>query len=164
MSKYQNFIGIDIGKFTFVVSLHGCKKTQDYENSPCGIKTFLKNFKRELPTSLVILETTGGYEMQLLLTLYNKKYKVHRANTRKVKNFIRSFGNAAKTDALDAKAVALYGFERQAPVDLFTPVSKTRSPSMNWFSVVRISNKCWLLRKTVVKLPRCQLSRTVARS
>ena len=68
MSKYQNFIGIDIGKFNFVVSLHGSKKIQEYENSSFGIKTFLKDFIRELPTSLVIVETTGGYEMKLLLT------------------------------------------------------------------------------------------------
>lgn len=124
MSKYQNFIGIDIGKFDFVVTLHGSNRIQNYENAPLGIKAFFKDFKREFPTSLVVLETTGGYEMKLLLTLCNKKYHVHRANTRKVKNFIRSFGNGAKTDALDAKALALYGFERQDRLELFTPASE----------------------------------------
>lgn len=123
MSQYQNFIGIDIGKFSFVATLHGNKKVQDYENSPFGIKTFLKDFKRELPSALVVLETTGGHEMRLLLTLCEKKYSVHRANTRKVKNFIHSFGNKAKTDALDAKALALYGFERQERLEVFKPVS-----------------------------------------
>lgn len=123
MSPYQNFIGIDIGKFNFVASLHELKKVQDYENSHAGIKNFLKDFKRELPHSLIVLETTGGHEMQLLLTLCDKKYSVHRANTRKVKNFIQSFGNKAKTDALDAKALALYGFERQKHLELFKPVS-----------------------------------------
>ena len=29
----------------------------------------------------------------------------------KVKNFIRSFGNGAKKDPLDSKALALYGYE-----------------------------------------------------
>lgn len=123
MSQYQNFIGIDIGKFTFVVTLHGSKQIHEYENTEAGIKDFLKNFKRELPNSLVILETTGGYEMRLLLTLCDKKYKVHRANTRKVKSFIRSHGNTAKTDALDAKALARYGFERQEYLDLFKSFS-----------------------------------------
>ncbi|WP_425363877.1 hypothetical protein [Candidatus Tisiphia endosymbiont of Hybos culiciformis] len=50
--------------------------------------------------------------MEILLTLSTQTIAVHRANTRKVKNFIRSFGNAAKTDSLDAKALALYGFAR----------------------------------------------------
>jgi len=62
--------------------------------------------------------------MELLLTLCNKTYKVHRANTRKVKNFIRSFGNKAKTDALDAKALALYGYERKEHLEIFTPLSQ----------------------------------------
>src|SRR5689334_10011676 len=123
MSPYQNFIGIDIGKFNFVASFHEHKKVQNYANSPAGIKNFLKDFKYELPYSLIVLETTGGYEMRLLLALCDKKYSVHRANTRKVKNFIQSFGNKAKTDVLDAKALALYGFERQKHLELFKPVS-----------------------------------------
>ena len=123
MSQYQNYIGIDIGKFNFVATLHGGKKIHEYENTHAGIKGFLKDFKRELPNALVVLETTGGYEMRILLTLCDKKLKVHRANTRKVKSFIRSYGNTAKTDALDAKALALYGFERQESLELFKPLS-----------------------------------------
>jgi hypothetical protein len=32
MKEYHNFIGIDIGKFTFVVATHKNKKTKEYEN------------------------------------------------------------------------------------------------------------------------------------
>lgn len=124
MALYTNFIGLDIGKFNFVVAVHGNKKTEEYENSPCGIKEFLKGYKDILPNSLCVLETTGGYEMRLLLTLCDKNFCVHRANTRKVKNFIRSFGNQAKTDALDAKALALYGYERNDRLLKFIPSSK----------------------------------------
>lgn len=127
MSLYQNFIGIDIGKFIFVATIHGSKTTHEYKYDANGIVEFLKDFKDSLPNSLVVLETTGGYEMELLLTLCDKKIVVHRANTRKVKSFIRSFGNSAKTDALDAKALALYGFERNERLKLFTPVSKNLS-------------------------------------
>jgi transposase len=127
MTQYQNFIGIDIGKFTFVVGLHNSKAVKDYENNPKGIRAFMRDSKSLLPSSLVVLETTGGYEMELLLALCKKNFKVHRADTRKVKSFIRSFGNAAKTDALDAKALAFYGFERHGYLDLFTPVSQDQS-------------------------------------
>ena len=127
MSKYQNFIGIDIGKFNFVAALHGSSKTREYENTPAGLKEFRKDFRRELPTALVVLETTGGYEMKVLLFLCDKQYNVHRANTRKVKNFIHSFGSKAKTDALDAKALALYGFERHQHLSIYTPVSQNQS-------------------------------------
>jgi transposase len=73
---------------------------------------------------LCILETTGGYEMALLLTRCEQNVSVHKANTRKIKNFIRSYGNAAKTDNLDATALALYDFERAQSLELFTPQSK----------------------------------------
>jgi transposase len=123
MEIYQNIIGIDIGKFNFFVSFHQDKMVHEFENSSEGISSFLKQFKKTLSKSLVVLEATGGYEMNLLLTLCKKKISVHRANTRKVKNFIRSLGNAAKTDNLDAKALAFYGFERSDRLELFVPVS-----------------------------------------
>ncbi len=70
------------------------------------------------------MEATGGHETRLLLTLCEQDYKAHRADTRKIKNFIRSFGNDSKTDRLDAKALALYRYERAEKLDLFTPQSK----------------------------------------
>ena len=124
MTEYTKFIGIDIGKFNFVVATHGNKETKEYTNDNSGINSFLKDHKKELQTALCILETTGGHEMNVLLTLCDKKIAVHRANTRNVKNFIRSFGNKAKTDTLDAKALAYYGFERNDRLEKYKPASK----------------------------------------
>jgi transposase len=124
MSSYNNFIGIDIGKFTFVAAKYGDKTTKEYDNNSYGYRSFIRDFKKILKNSLCVLETTGGYEMGLLLTLCDKKLNVHRADTRKVKNFIRSFGNDAKTDSLDAKSLALYGFERRDRLELFVPQSE----------------------------------------
>jgi transposase len=108
MKLYNNFIGIDIGKKSFFVAIHGSKEVKEYDNDPEGIGLFIKENKRFLATGLSILETTGGYELRLLFTLCESHYAVHRANARNVKYFIRSFGNASKTDKLDAKALALY--------------------------------------------------------
>lgn len=124
MELYNKFIGIDIGKFNFVVGIHGSKETKEYANDSIGIAEFIKEYNKALIGSLCILETTGGYEMALLLKLCSKSIAVHRANTRKVKNFIRSFGNRAKTDSLDARALALYGYERYEKLELFRPQSK----------------------------------------
>ena len=123
MSLYTNFIGIDIGKFTFVVNLYNSNNVDEFDNNSCGISQFLYEYSQYLKNSLSVLETTGGYEIDILYTLCNNKNHVHRANTRKVKNFIRSYGNAAKTDNLDAKALAKYGFERCSELDLFKPKS-----------------------------------------
>ncbi len=125
MTTYHNFIGIDIGKFSFVVSVYNNKETREFENNSEGIIKFLEHYNSIVEGSLCILETTGGYETELLMTLCNNNISVHRASTRKVKNFIRSFGNDAKTDILDAKALALYGFERRNKLQLFVPKSNS---------------------------------------
>ena len=124
MELYQNFLGIDIGKFNFSVALYNTKSVAEYENSSDGIEVFLEENKDLLPDSLCLVETTGGYELDLVYSLISKGFKVHRADTRKVKNFIRSYGNAAKTDSLDALALAKYGKERANELELFEPPSK----------------------------------------
>lgn len=124
MELYNHFIGIDIGKLSFVVGVYRNKAVREYENTLEGIENFLKDYRSMLPKAFIVLETTGGYEMRLLLTLCEKGFVVHRANTRKVKNFIRSLGNGAKTDALDGKALALYGYERHPRLECFKPQSK----------------------------------------
>jgi transposase len=56
--------------------------------------------------------------------LLDNNSAVHRADTRKVKNFIRSFGQHAKTDNLDAKALSLYGYERHERLALYQRADK----------------------------------------
>ena len=134
MTIYQNFIGIDIGKFSFVVAVHNKKSTAEYKNTVDGIAQFIADYQDILSNTLIILETTGGYELELLYTLCQQKHSVHRADTRKVKSFIRSFGSTAKTDALDAKALAYYGKERFLKLCLFSPQSKQ---SLELFQLVQ---------------------------
>lgn len=123
ITAYHNFIGIDIGKFNFVTCVHGNKETKEYKNDREGIEEFQEDHSKILKNALCVLETTGGYEMELLYSLCKASIRVHRADTRKVKNFIRSYGNGAKTDNLDAKSLARYGFERKDSLSLFTPLS-----------------------------------------
>lgn len=123
MSTYNHFLGVDIGKHTFVSAVYGLKVTKEYENTDAGIEKFYEEHKQELKAGLCVLETTGGYEMELLISLCKKGMAMHRANTRNVKSFIRSYGVAAKTDALDAKALASYGKERHGTLPLFKPIS-----------------------------------------
>lgn len=119
MGLYNNYVGIDIGKTLFVVAVYGEKKTYTYENDPVGINKFLKDLKKR-KNALCILETTGGYEMRLLLSLCGSGIAAHRAHAGKVKHFIQSYGNKAKTDQLDAVSLALYGYERGERLELFT--------------------------------------------
>lgn len=134
MTQYHNFIGIDIGKFSFFVSVYGQQDVREFDNDSKGISSFLKAYKNKLSSALCLLESTGNCELELLYTLCCKGYSVHRADTRKIKNFIRSYGGVAKSDRLDAKAIAKYGFERKDSLKLFTPQSKE---SLELFSLVQ---------------------------
>ena len=157
MTLYSNYIGVDIGKDFFVVAVYDSKKTWEYDNNPTGIKAFINDFKNKLKNGLCILETTGGYEMRLLLTLCEAGFAVHRANTRKVKRFIQSYGNDAKTDKLDAKALALYGYERAQRLELFSPQS---TKALALFELVQRRNdlkQMLVAEKNRLKAPRADL-------
>lgn len=119
---YQYNVGIDIGKEEFVVAIHMNKKTSTYPNTPEGFEVFFKEHGALLTQALVVLETTGGYEEGLLIFLYDKKIALHRASGRQIKNFIRSYGQYAKTDKIDALAIARYSLERQSVLSLYQPV------------------------------------------
>jgi transposase len=160
MIDYNNFIGIDIGKFSFVVNVYDSKCVKEYENTDAGIAEFLKKYQDTISNkSFFVLETTGGYEMNLLLTLCNQKYAVHRANTRKVKNFIRSYGHAAKTDALDAKALALYGYERNTTLKLYEALTDSRMALYELVTRRQELKKMLVVEKNRLQAPRTSLTK-----
>jgi len=132
MTLYQNFIGIDIGKFTFVTNVHGQKLTNTFDNTMQGLKAFIRKHKQDLSDSLTVLETTGGYEFLALKILLAKGYAVHRANTRKVKNFIRSFGNDFKTDALDTRPWPSMAKNALISLTSTSFLLKNKNCSMTW--------------------------------
>ena len=116
---YQNFIGIDISKETFTVGQHNRKQTQEFANALSGFKQFCQDYGDLFPDGLIVLEATGGYEMGLVRYLISEGVKVHRADARKVKHFIRSLGSHAKTDRIDAMSLAQYGHERHSRIKCF---------------------------------------------
>ena len=87
----------------------------------------LVRFASELsPDCLLICEATGGHEAGLLAATVASGVPAHRADARKVKAFIRSFGTLGKTDAIDARALAQYGHERHAMLMRWQPTDVQR--------------------------------------
>jgi transposase len=117
---YTHFIGIDIGKNNFDVAVNGsAAKPLRFANSGEGFAAFEAAFEEQLGNAFVVVEATGGYEAELLARLLKRKIAVHRADPLTAKHFIRSLGKRAKTDQLDALALARYGAERHATLPLF---------------------------------------------
>jgi transposase len=142
---YHNFVGIDIGKFEIAVAVHDIKAVKMYKTEESDLKKFYQDHKKFLKHGLVILETTGGYEKPVAEFLLLKKVAVHRANTRIVKNFIRSIGKFGKSDTIDALCLARYGKERWANLPLYEPTSDADN------ELVQINNRINELKHDLVR-------------
>ena len=126
---YLYFIGIDVSNNFFDVVLHDnsstkAAKAKRFQNSSAGFAALATEFADTLPQSLVVLEATGGYETALLSYLCEAGVSVHRIQPLQARNYMRSLRNFAKTDAIDAAALARYGAERHANLSLFVPADK----------------------------------------
>lgn len=64
----------------------------------------------------VVLEATGGLESLVITTLVARGLKVMRMNPKRVRDFARAQGLLAKTDVLDAYALAMFGARMQPPL------------------------------------------------
>jgi len=99
------FVGIDISKTWLDIAVHEADVTWRVGNDDKGIADLVKRLKH-MKTTLIVLEATGGYEMQLVAQMAQAKLPVVVTNPRKVRAFARSTGKLAKTDKLDAKLLA----------------------------------------------------------
>ncbi|WP_445193022.1 IS110 family transposase [Sphingomonas sp. Tas61C01] len=119
----DSFIGCDVGKAEIVVFDSRSGRTTRIANDPQALADFAGTLE---PTGLVVCEATGGYEAGLLNALVAAGRPVHRADARKVKAFIRSFGILGKTDGIDARALAAYGRERHGALARWQPRDEQR--------------------------------------
>ncbi len=113
----SRFIGCDVGKTTIVAFDTASGRTYTIANEPQALFDFAASLD---PTCFVVCEATGGYERDLLAALLADGVPAHRADARKVKAFIRSFGTLGKSDAIDASALARYGRDRYAELPLWS--------------------------------------------
>lgn len=106
-------LGVDVAKD----SLAACdgRRTATHANTRSAIRSML----RSTHPDLVVCEPTGGYELVLLEECLRAGIACHRADTLKLKSFIRSFGTLGKSDAIDAAHMAAYGSERWARLPLW---------------------------------------------
>jgi transposase len=63
----------------------------------------------------IVVEPTGGYELALAAFAARQGWQVSMPNPRHIRDWARSQGRRAKTDAQDALMLARYGAEQQLP-------------------------------------------------
>jgi transposase len=99
------FVGIDVSKAWLDIAVHEQEETFRVSNDDTGIANLVKRLK-EMHPKLIVLEPTGGFEMQVVAELTHAGLPVVVVNAKRVRDFARATGRLAKTDKLDAKVLA----------------------------------------------------------
>ena len=103
----EYFVGIDVSKDKLDVAVFPTKASFSVSNNQSGLDDLIPKLKTIQP-ELIVFESTGGYETYAASRLYAAGLPVVITNARQVRDFAKSLGKLAKTDALDAHVIALF--------------------------------------------------------
>lgn len=99
------FVGIDVAKATLEIAVHGQEWVEQQPNDAAGIAAVVANLRALGPT-LIVVEASGGWEMELVAELAAADLPVTIVNPTQVRYFAKALGQYAKTDKLDARLLA----------------------------------------------------------
>lgn len=102
------YVGIDVAKDSFDVACDPAGLKLSLPNDLAGRQRLLDCLQNQ-SVALIVLEATGGYERCLVADLIHAGHRVVIANPRQVRDFAKGMGILAKTDAIDAGVLALFG-------------------------------------------------------
>jgi transposase len=107
------FVGIDVSKDRLDVHLRPSGEAFAVPRDGPGLDQLLARLRAD-PPALVVLEATGGFETTVAAALAGAGLPLAVVNPRQIRDFARAMGRLAKTDRLDAEAIALFA-ERVHP-------------------------------------------------
>jgi transposase len=99
------FMGIDVAKAQLDIAVRPSGERWAVPNNTDGVATLVEQVQALHPT-LIVLEATGGLERAATAALATAGLPVVVVNPRQARDFARATGQLAKTDALDARALA----------------------------------------------------------
>src|SRR5256886_19523 len=105
MSDMPCFVGIDVAKAQLDIALRPSGERWAVPNDASGVATLVDRVQTLHPT-LIVLEATAGLERMVTSALATAGLPVVVVNPRQVRDFARATGQLAKTEALDARALA----------------------------------------------------------
>ena len=104
MSEKQ-WVGIDVCQKSLDVYIRPSQKLFQVTNNEIGIRKLVQTLKNIQP-ELIVLEATGGMEIDAAIQLTQAELAVAVINPRQARDFAKATGQLAKTDMIDAKVLA----------------------------------------------------------
>ena len=101
-------MGIDVSGKRLDAHILPQAQAHGFSNDPEGIAELVRVAK-EQAVDIVVMEATGGLEVSLARECARHELGVCVINPRRIRDFARSVGRLAKTDALDAEVIARFG-------------------------------------------------------
>src|SRR5262245_13180441 len=120
MSAPPLFVGVDVAKAQLDIALRPTGERWAVANDDAGIAALVERLQA-MPPTLIVLEATGGYQRAAVAALAVAGLPVAVVNPRQAHDFAKATGQLAKTDALDAQALAR--FTEDGRVDCGQPYS-----------------------------------------
>lgn len=99
------YIGIDVSGSALDVAIHDTTEHFRVDNEPVAIEQLVQRLIALSPT-LIVMEATGKLELAVLRALCEAGLPAVAVNPRQVRDFARATGSRAKTDRIDAFAIA----------------------------------------------------------
>ena len=115
MQRDLTYVGIDVVKEMLDVALRPTGERWRVEHDAAGLEQLVARLQALAPAR-VVLEATGGLELELVGALALAALPVVVVNPRQVRDFARATGTLAKTDALDAAVLAHFGEAVRPPL------------------------------------------------
>lgn len=105
MSQPQLFVGIDVAKAQLDIALRPTGERWEVTNDEAGIASLVAHLQAVVPP-LMVLEATGGYQRAVVAALAAAGLPIVVVNPRQARDVAKATGQLAKTDRLDARALA----------------------------------------------------------
>lgn len=105
MTDSNIFIGIDVSKDALDIAIRPTGEVFRIDYNEVELRILAKKLLSLAP-SRIVLESTGGIELLAVTLLAASQLPVVVANARQVRDFAKASGRLAKTDRIDAEAIA----------------------------------------------------------
>jgi transposase len=111
----QIYIGIDVAKDRLDIHVRPSGEAFAVTRDGKGLADLVERLQ-SLSPALIVMEATGGFETVVAGALSGAQLPLAVVNPRQIRDFARAMGRLAKTDSLDAEAIAL--FAERVPIEL----------------------------------------------